>query len=147
MLMEMFEHTGPLGLVLQKADLCLTDLPMFVEMTVTQLQKIKEPASRKWFSLSKYDQLKKIADEEITSLPISARLRTGSANFSFNNFQVQTYYPFVDSFIEEINEAFKQLDFWYRLRILDHRNLPTDQEDLSAYGDEDLEQLLDHYGK
>ena len=28
MLMEVFEHTGPLGLVLQKADLCLTDLPM-----------------------------------------------------------------------------------------------------------------------
>ena len=60
---------------------------------------------------------------------------------------MQTYYPFVDSFIEEINEAFKQLDFWHRLRILDPRNLPTDQEDLSAYGDEDLEQLLDHYRK
>ena len=44
MLMEVFQCTAPLNLVLQKGEgaLCLSDLPTFLELTLSHLTSIKE---------------------------------------------------------------------------------------------------------
>ena len=49
MLLEVFECSGPLGLVLQKGarSICLSELPTYIQMTEHQLSEAKP--TRKWF--------------------------------------------------------------------------------------------------
>ena len=56
-----------------------------------------------------------------------------------------TFYPFVDAFIEEINEAFEQLQFWVNFIIFDPRKLPKAKEELKIYGNKKLSELLSYY--
>ena len=41
-----------------------------------------------------------------------------------------TFHPFVDAFIEEINVAFKKLQFWVNFTIFDLRKLLKAKEEL-----------------
>ena len=67
MLLEVFECTGPLGLLLQKGNgtLCLADIPTYVELTKSKLISRKEWC--KWVTLEKFTELKNLAEEEILS--------------------------------------------------------------------------------
>ena len=56
-----------------------------------------------------------------------------------------TFDPFVDAFIEEINEAFEQLQFWLNFIIFDPRKLPRAKEELKIYGNKKLSELLSYY--
>ena len=53
--------------------------------------------------------------------------------------------PFIDAFIEEINEAFEQFQFWVNFSIPDPRKLPKAKEELKMYGNKELSELLSHY--
>ena len=55
------------------------------------------------------------------------------------------FHSFVDAFIEEINEAFGQFQFWINFSILDPRKLPKAKEELKMYGNKELSELLSHY--
>lgn len=145
MLMEVFQCTAPLNLVLQKGEgaLCLSDLPTYLELTLSHLTSIKETC--KWFTLEKFNELKNVADEQIQSLPPAARLR-GSDSFVWETFKTESFYPFIDRMIEEIKEAFEQFEFWLNFEIFDPRKLPQSKSDLMSYGNEQLAQLLTHYG-
>ena len=55
------------------------------------------------------------------------------------------FHPFVDAFIDEINEAFEQLQFWVKLTIFDPRKLPKAKKILKNYGNEELRELLANY--
>ena len=48
--------------------------------------------------------------------------------------------------IEEIKEAFEQFEFWLNFEIFDPLKLPQSKSDLMSYGNEQLAQLLLHYG-
>ena len=48
--------------------------------------------------------------------------------------------------IEEIKEAFEQFEFWLNFENFDPRKLPQSKSDLMSYGNEQLAQLLTHYG-
>ena len=67
MLLEVFECTGSLGLLLQKGDgtLCLADIPTYVELTKSKLISRKE--GYEWLTLEKFTELKNLAEEEILS--------------------------------------------------------------------------------
>ena len=67
MLLEVFECTGPLGLLLQKGNgtLCLADIPTYVELAKSKFISRKEWC--KWLTLEKFTELKNLAEEEILS--------------------------------------------------------------------------------
>ena len=67
MLLEVFECTGSLGLLLQKSNgtLCLADIPTYVELTKSKLISRKE--GYEWLILEKFTELKNLAEEEIPS--------------------------------------------------------------------------------
>ena len=48
--------------------------------------------------------------------------------------------------IEEIKEAFEQFEFWLNFEIFDPQKLPQSKSDLMSYRNEQLAQLLTHYG-
>ena len=145
MLMEVFQCTAPLNLVLQKGEgaLCLSNLPTYLELTLSHLTSIKETC--KWFTLEKFNELKNVANEQIQSLPPAARLR-GSDSFIWETFKTESFCPFIDRMIEEIKEDFKQFEFWLNFEIFDPLKLPQSKSDLMSYGNEQLAQLLLHYG-
>ena len=145
MLLEVFECTAPLGLALQKGagTLCLSDIPTYVELTISQLVFAKE--TKKWMTCEKFEELRNSAEEEILTLPVTARVRSAD-NFCWESFMTKTFYPFIDRFIEEIKDAFSQLEFWVNFEIFDPRKLPSLKENLAPYGQKELTQLLSHYG-
>ena len=55
------------------------------------------------------------------------------------------FHPFVDAFVDEINEAFEELQFWVKLTIFDPRKLPKAKKILKNYGNEELRELLANY--
>ena len=81
-----------------------------------------------------------MAEEETMSLPPSANSRN-LLQFSFNKFLTETYSPFVTRFIEEVKDAFKQLDFWLSFTVLDPRKLPEDVNGEEEYGEAEIEKL------
>ena len=55
------------------------------------------------------------------------------------------FHPFVDAFIEEINEDFEQLQFWVNFTNFDPRKIPKAKEELKMYDNEELCELLSQY--
>ena len=84
-------------------------------------------------TLKKFTELKNFAEEEILSLTVSAKVLHHTDQFDWESFMNAAYHPFVDAFIEEINEAFEQLQFWVNFTIFDPRKLPKAKEKLKMY--------------
>ena len=145
MLLEVFKSTGPLNLILQKGDgsLCLAEIPALLEISIHQLSTSKD--DRKWLKEDTFLEMKNVAEEEIVNLPVASRLRE-SVVFDWSTFESKIFFPFVDEFILEIQEAFKQLEFWVKFSIFDPRNLPDTKVQLASYGNNELESLISHYG-
>ena len=144
MLLEVFECTGPLGLLLQKGNgtLCLADIPTYFELTKSRLISRRE--EREWLTLKKLRELKNLAEEEILSLPVSARVRRTN-QFNWESFMNETFHPCVAAFIEEIKEAFEQLQFRVNFTIFDPRKLLKAKEELKMCGNKELSEFLSHY--
>ena len=84
------------------------------------------------------------AEEQMLSLPPSANLQN-SDKFSFEKFHNETYPCFIMQFIEEIKEAFIQLDFWLAFSIFDPCKLPENLEVEDSYGEEEIHKLISWY--
>ena len=84
--------------------------------------------------------MKNVAEEEIVNLPVASCLRE-SVVFDWSTLESKIFFPFVDEFIFEIQEAFKQLEFWVKFS-----NLPDTKVQLASYGNNELESLISHYG-
>ena len=148
MLRDVFAGIQPLNLVLQKAgeSLCLADIPVYLDKTISSLEKLRIPRQRSFFRKDKHDDLINSAAIAISSLPPSAATRSNLKPFDLNDFEKTVFIPFLDAFIVEVQEAFSQLDFWLSFVVFDPRKLPEDQNLLDGYGDDEISNLLGHYG-
>ena len=95
-------------------------------------------------TLKKLRELKNLAEEEILSLPVSARVRRTN-QFNWESFMNETFHPCVAAFIEEIKEAFEQLQFRVNFTIFDPRKLLKAKEELKMCGNKELSEFLSHY--
>ena len=136
-----------INLVLQKGDglLCLSDLPVYLNKTLLALEKLHDENKRVWFNRKKFLEMQMTAEEEMLSLPPSANLRN-SVKFSFEKFRSETYPRFITRFIEEIKEAFTQLDFWLAFSVFDPRKFRQNLEVEDSYGEEEINKLISWYG-
>ena len=115
----------------------------YLEMGIQQLTASKNV--RKWLNRETFLAMENTAKEEILNLPVASRLR--EIEFSWGGFESNVFYPFVDGFIVEIEEAFMQLEFWANLSIFDPRKLPVTKLQLPSYGNDEFDRLLSHYGE
>ena len=145
MLLEVFQCSGPLGLVLQKGDssICLSDLPTYTEMMEHQLSKAK--TTRKWLIRETFDRLQNMAKEEIMNLPPAFRLC--ETEFGWENFESTVFFPFTHDFTSEIKKAFANIQLWIQLSIFGPTKLPLTKDELANYGTGELEAILNHYGQ
>ena len=143
--MEVFRCNTAFNLVLQKGEgsLCLNDLPTYVELTLSQLMSVKENC--KWLTLEIFNELKNSANEEILSLPATAKLQN-SDTVDWQTFKSETFCNFVERLIKGIEKTLEQFQFWIKFEIFDPRKLPKSKDQLISYGNEELTQLLTHYG-
>ena len=86
------------------------------------------------------------AQQQMLSLPPSARLRSADTSFGWERYVTDVFEKFLSAFIVQLDDAFEQLEFWMAFDILDLRKLPEKKEDLIQYGDNELQGLGEHYG-
>ena len=85
--------------------------------------------------------MKILAAEETLNLPPSYRLR--ATTFCFDKFKNNVFSKFIGVFKEELNKAFSQIKFWPNFSIFDPWKLPEDLPPSEAYGDAELDKLLE----
>ena len=84
---------------------------------------------------------KTVANDEVLNMPSSANLYN-SNQFDIDSFIQNPYILFIQSFTEEITEAFEQLEFWLSLFIIfNPRKLRRDPGDFTEYDVPELDKL------
>ena len=146
MLHDVFDAIAPLNLVLQtnNKQLCLADVKTYVQLTKSALEKLST-GERKWFTQENFDNKVCKAREQMLSLPPSSRLRSADENFEWERFAADVFQRFVLAFIEELDNAFGQLEFWMSFAIFDPRKLPERKEEIINYGKNELQELGEFY--
>ena len=144
MLLEVFNFICPLILFLQKGQdsLCLSQAQTVVDLTVLNLKNAVH--KKTYFKEEEFNQMYLQATEQVLSLPPSTNLRREP--FSFASFQNNTYAKFISAFEGELQKAFEQMHFWKCFSVFDPRGLPENINEITNYGNEELESLIDHYG-
>ena len=80
-------------------------------------------------TLKKMRELKNLSEEKNLPLPVSVRV-FHTDQFNWETFMNSTFYPLVDAFVEEINEAFEQLQFRVNFTIFDPITFQKAKEEL-----------------
>ena len=144
MLLEVLNCIRPLILFLQKGQdsLCLSEAQTVVDLTILNL---KNAVHKKiYFKEEQFNQMYLQATEQVLSLLPSTNLRREP--FDFVSFQNNTYAKFISAFKDELQKAFEQMHFWKCFSVFDPRGLPENINEITNYGNEELESLIDHYG-
>ena len=97
-----------------------------------------------YFKDEEFNQMYLQATEQALSLPPSTNLR--QEPFDFASFQNNTYTKFISAFEDELQKAFEQMHFWKCFLVCDPCGLPENINEITNYGNEELESLIDHYG-
>ena len=100
--------------------------------------------TRKFLTELNFRELVQIAEEQISSLPTTSRLR--AEKFDFTEFSEGLFPKFIGDFQAELNEAFAQIQFWKSFSVFDPQNLPRKLSELQTYRIKEMETLINHYG-
>ena len=134
LLLEVFCCVKPLILSFQKShgSICLTDAQTYAELSMNNLVQVSEDENKRvFFKKEKHDKMMEIAAEETLNLPATAWLRAGDP-FSFEDYEFNTFNPFIQDFRGEITDAFSQMSFWSNFSIFDPRKIPEDLEGIAV---------------
>ena len=106
----------------------------------TRIKKFRKPIVTSG-ARKKFNELQTVANDEVLNMPSSANLYN-SNQFDIDSFIQNTYILFIQSFTEEITEAFEQLEFWLSLFIIfNPRRLRRDAGDFTGYDVPELDKL------
>ena len=84
--------------------------------------------------------------QQTLSLPPSARLWCADTSFGWEHYVTDVFKKLLSAFIEQLDVAFEQIEFWMAFDIFDPRKLPEKKEDLIQYSDNELWDLGEYYG-
>lgn len=113
-------------------------MPGMVRSTTQRLKELKENAnSSTWFK----DHCAVFTDPS----------QLGARNIDIGEvmkrqFLQNVYRPYIQSVIDHINERLQSTNLISAMSVFDPCQLPTDEEELSDYGTENIEILAKHYG-
>ena len=148
MLHDAFAGAQPLNLPLQKSgeSLVLADIPVYLDKTMSFLEKLKCAYKRPFFAKENFNKLFNFSKEAMASLPPSSCTQSNYQLFEWEQLETNVYMSFLDAFMKEVEAEFTQLDFWMAFKILDPRALPEQLDLLDEYRVDELDKLLSHYG-
>ena len=146
MLHNVFEAITLLNLVLQTGheQLCLTDIKTYVHLTRSKLENLMA-GETKWFKEENFDDMDCKAQQTLSLLP-SARLWSANTSFGWEYYVTDVFEKFLSTFIEQLDVAFEQIEFWMAFDIFDPCKLPEKKEDLIQYSNNGLQDLGEYYG-
>ena len=78
----------------------------------------------KWFKEENFDGKVCKVQQQMLSLPSSARLRSADTSFGWEHDVTDVFKKFLSAFIVQLDVAFEQIEFWMALDIFDPRKLP-----------------------
>ena len=128
MLCGIFAGVQPLNLALQKSSelLVLADIPLYLDKTMSFLEKLKStskrPFSKKQISIICLIFFK----EAMASYPPSSCTQSNQQFFEWEQFETNAYMSFLNAFMKEAEAALSQLDLWMIFNKLDPRALSKD---------------------
>ena len=113
MLHDVFPVIQSLNLVLQKASgsICLTDISVYLEKTISSLEKLKTASQQSHFWENENDIFVKSAVTETLNFPPGAGTYS-NLQFDLCKFEEKVFIPFLNALTAEVNEALSQLNFW-----------------------------------
>ena len=125
MLCGIFSGVQPLNLALQKSGelLVLADIPLYLDKTMSFLEKLKSTSKRP-FSKNQISII--FFKEAMASYPPSSCTQSNQQFFEWKQFETNAYMSFLNAFMKEGEAAFSQLDLWMMFNELDPRALPKD---------------------
>ena len=147
MLRDVFKAIAPPNLVLQTGNeqLCLTDVITYVLLTRSKLENLMA-GEMKWFKEENFDDMACKAQQQTLSLPPSVRLWSADTSFRWEHYVTDVFKKLLSGFIEQLDVAFEQVEFWMAFGIFDPRKLPEKKEDLIQYANNELQDLGEHHG-
>ena len=83
--------------------------------------------------------------QQTLSLPPSARLWCADTSFGWEHV-TDVFKKLLSAFIEQLDVAFEQIEFWMAFDIFDPCKLPEKKEDLIQYSNNGLQDLGEYYG-
>ena len=84
----------------------------------------------KWFKEENFDDTVCKAQQQMLSLPPSGRLLSADTSFGWKHCVTDAFEKFLSSFIEQLDVACEQIEFWMAFDIFNPRKLPKKKEDL-----------------
>ena len=79
----------------------------------------------KWFKEENFDHMVCKAQQQTLSLPPSAGLQSADTSFGWEHYITDVFFQkFLSAFIEQLDIAFEQREFWMAFDILDPCKLP-----------------------
>ena len=147
MLRDVFKAIAPPNLVLQTGNkqLCLTDVITYVLLTRSKLEN-PMAGEMKRFKEENFDDMACKAQQQTLSLPPSVRLGSADTSFRWEHYVTDVFEKLLSGFIEQLDVAFEQVEFWMAFGIFDPRKLPEKKEDLIQYANNELQDLGEHHG-
>ena len=126
MLCDVFAGVQLLNVALLKSDesLVLANIPVYLEKTISFLEKFKCANKKPFFIKLNFNKLFDFSKEAMTSLPPSSLIGSFQQLFEWEQFETYVYMPFLVAFMNEVEAVFPQLDFWMVFNILDPRAFP-----------------------
>ena len=108
MLRDVFKVIAPLNLVLQTRNkqLCLTDVKTYVHLTRSKLENLRA-GKTKWFKEKNFNDMVCKAQQQMLSLPPSARLQSTDTSFGWEHYVTDVFEKFLSAFIVQLDDAFE----------------------------------------
>ena len=122
----------------------MTDVKTYAHLTKSKLENLTA-GETKWFKEENVDDMVCKAQQQTLSLPSSARLRSADTSFGWEHYVTDVLEKFLSAFIEQLDVAFEEIEFWMAFDIFYPHKLPKKKEDLIQYGDNELQDLGKHY--
>ena len=109
MFCDIFAGVQLLNLALQKSgeSLVLADIPVYLDKTMSFLEKLKSANKRPFFTKPNFNKLFDFSKEAMASFLPSSCTQSNQQLFEWAQFETNIHMPFLDAFTKEVEAAFE----------------------------------------
>ena len=109
MFCDIFAGVQLLNLALQKSgeSLVLADIPVYLDKTMSFLEKLKSANKRPFFTKPNFNKLFDFSKEAMASFLPSSCTQSNQQLFEWAQFETDVHMPFLDALMKEVEAAFE----------------------------------------
>jgi Domain of unknown function (DUF4371)/hAT family C-terminal dimerisation region len=141
---DILEHVTQLSKFLQKRNLRFSDIDLMIQATINSIQKeysMNDQSQKFGYNVQRFiDKTNPFGNNSIEYM---------GHNISFNEQDYDEFlmdmYSYSTSIISELQQRFPNRSLFASMKILNPQEWPKNSQDLSYFGDNELEDLLEYY--